>query len=222
MAIVVVAVGCGSRTDLLPSEAAERVPVDAGVNGEDGQGGEDGALPDGAPADERGPPPVPVCSGELSMCVPPDAGIVWTGASVIKCQPEQYVGPWTLVLERQSGMTWQRVQTQVVEEPGFGATFYDSSGPPTKLTYRVCALANSMTPLCGAAFTTQGPPNCACEPTTCWLNTACNTQIDNFNAAASTRAGHARTACLATNTTRAARRASGPTAGAAASARRRK
>jgi hypothetical protein len=175
--LVVVVVGCGSRSDLLQGRYGEVVrPGDAGV---DGGEGEDGALPDGAPVDERGPTPVPVCTGELSMCVRPDGGVFKTGAAVIQCQPEMYVGPWTLVLERLSGANWLMVQTQVVEEPGFGATFYDSSGPPTYLTYRVCALANSTTALCGAPFTTFGPPNCACEPTTCWLNTACNTEIDN-------------------------------------------
>jgi hypothetical protein len=174
--LVCVAVGCGSRSDLLQGRyGLEKGPVDAGVDGE----GDDGALPDGAPADERGPTPVPVCSGQLSMCMAPDAGIVRTGAAVITCQPEEYVGPWNLVLERLIGTNWQMVQMQVVEEPGFGATFYDSSGPPTVLTYRVCALANSTTALCGASFTTQGPPNCRCEATTCWLNTACDTEIDN-------------------------------------------
>lgn len=173
-AFVVVATACGGRLLSLSSgESSDAGPADASVDGEDG------ATPDGAPADERGPVPVPVCSGQLSMCRPPDAGVVWTGASVVQCQPEEYVGPWTLVLERLSGSTWQAVQTKVVEEPGFGATFYDSSGPPTLLTYRVCALAANMTALCGGSFTTQGPPNCACEPTTCYLNTACNTEIDN-------------------------------------------
>ncbi len=152
VAIGAVAVGCGSRTDLLQSEYRRgEGPVDAGVDGDDG------ALPDGSSAYCRGTSTVPVCTGQLSTCLKPDAGIVQTGASVIQCQPEEYVGPWTLVLERQSGANWQMVQTQVVEEPGFGATFYDSSGPPTVLTYRVCALANSTTALCGAPFSTQGP-----------------------------------------------------------------
>jgi hypothetical protein len=167
--LVVVAIGCGGRLAPLPGEGGDDASVD----------GDDGALPDGAPVDERGPTPVPVCSGQLSKCLAPDAGIVQTGASVIQCQPEEYVGPWTLVLQRLSGANWQTLQTKVVEEPGFGATFYDSTGPPTLLTYRVCALANSTTALCGTAFITQGPPNCRCEPTTCSLNTACNTEIDD-------------------------------------------
>lgn len=179
VALVALAVGCGSRTDLLPKGYGHghgaQEPADAGADGDDGA-----VLPDGAPpGDERGPVPVPVCTGALSTCLKPDAGVVSTGASVIQCQPEEYVGPWTLVLERRIGANWQKVQTQVVEEPGFGATFYDTSGPPTLLTYRVCALANSATALCGASFTTQPPAHCGCEPTTCWLNTACNTEIDN-------------------------------------------
>lgn len=176
VAVGAVVVGCGSRTDLLPSSSAERVPGDAGVEGD---AGEDGALSDGWPTDERGPVPVPVCTGQLPQCLPPDAGIAFKGASVITCQGEEYVGPWTLVLERLTGTNWQMVQMQVVEEPGFGATFYDSSGPPTVNTYRVCALANNATALCGAPFSTQGPPNCRCEPTSCYLTTSCNTVIDN-------------------------------------------
>lgn len=173
---VIVAFACGGRTTLLPYERGglESSPMDASADGQDG------ALPDGAPTDERGPTPVPVCTGELSQCVQADAGFGMFGASVIQCQPEEYEGPWTLVLQRLSGASWRTLQTQVVQEPGFGATFYDSSGPPTVLTYRVCAVANSTTALCGNAFTTQGPPDCACLPTTCALNTACNTDIDNL------------------------------------------
>lgn len=178
VAVGLVVVGCGSRTDLLQrASSRERVP-DGGVEGE---GGEDGALPDGMlPGDERGPTPVPVCTGQLSQCLPPDAGAgAYTGAAVIKCQPEEYQGPWTLVLERLSGANWRMVQTQVVQEPGFGATFYDTSGPPTVSTYRVCAIADNATALCDTPFSTQGPPNCLCEPTTCYLNTACDIVIDN-------------------------------------------
>jgi hypothetical protein len=171
--VVVVAIGCGGRSTLLPYENGHAGPVDASADGDDG------ALPGDAAFHRCSPTLVPVCSGQLSQCLEPDAGVVQHGASVIQCQPEECLGPWTLVLERLIGTTWQMVQTQVVEEPGFGANFYDTSGPPTLLTYRVCALANSTTAVCGAQFTTQGPPDCRCEPTTCLLETACHTEIDN-------------------------------------------
>jgi hypothetical protein len=170
--VVVATAGCGGRTALLTDDETGG-PVDGSADGDDG------ALPDGAPTDERGPTPVPVCSGRLSQCLAPDAGIVSFGAAIIQCDPEEYVGPWTLVLERLIGNNWQMVQTQVVEEPGFGATFYDSSGPPTVLTYRVCAIANSTTALCGTSFVTQGPPDCTCLPTSCALNTACNVMFED-------------------------------------------
>jgi len=173
-ALVLVATGCGGRSVLID----EAVEVDGSAGGDDASLA-DGALPDGAPTDGRGPTPVPVCDGRLSQCLQPDVGIVQFGAAVIQCQGEEYVGPWTLVLERLVGTNWQMIQQQVVLEPGFGATFYDSSGPPTVLTYRVCAIADDTTALCGAAFTTQGPPDCVCAATTCELNTACNAYIDN-------------------------------------------
>ena len=73
-------------------------PADGSVEGgEGGDGGDDGASGD------AGPPPVPVCSGALPTCLPPDAGVVWHGSSVISCQPEQYVGLLAMVLERQVG-----------------------------------------------------------------------------------------------------------------------
>jgi hypothetical protein len=113
------------------------------------------------------------------MCLAPEAGLRWTGAAVVECQPENYVGPWNLILERKISGTFEVVQRQAVQEPGFGATFYDTSGPPAQLTYRVCALVDSTTAECGTPFTTQGPSNCACEPTSCYLQTACNTTIDD-------------------------------------------
>ncbi len=152
--------------------------MDSGAEdaGADGDGGN---LPEGAPTDERGPPPVPTCVGENAMCLPPDAGVVWTGASVIKCQPENYVGPWTLLLERLIAGNFQVVQRQVVQEPGFGWTFYDTSGPPAELTYQVCVVVDSMTSECGQPFKTGGPSNCACEPTTCELQKQCMVKLDD-------------------------------------------
>lgn len=182
-ALVFAAAGCGGK--LLPDpdardDGGDRSLLDASTSPDATQdGGQDGGLPDGPPTDERGPPPVPECMGNNSMCVPPEAGVVWTGAAVIKCQPEQYVGPWTLVLERLIGTTYQVVQKQVVQEPGFGATFEDTTSPPSRITYRVCSVENDTTALCGEPFTTDGPVGCACEPTSCYLQSACNTTIDD-------------------------------------------
>ncbi len=179
-AIAVVVAGCGGRLAPLPGQRDGGGGVGTDSGSEEDAGVDGGSsVPDGQPTDERGPPPVPVCTGQNSMCLPPEAGIVWTGAAVIQCQPEQYVGPWTLVLERLIGSTYQAIQKQVVQEPGFGWTFYDSSGPPARLTYRVCVIVDAATAECGAPFTTQGPSHCSCEPTSCYLQTACNTTIDN-------------------------------------------
>jgi hypothetical protein len=178
-ALGIVVGGCGGKLLPLPvQQDGGGVGTDSGSI-EDASVDGDGSRPDGPPTDERGPPPVPVCTGQNSMCIPPEAGLSWTGVAVIQCQGEQYVGPWTLVLERLIGTTYQVVQKQVVQEPGFGWTFYDSSGPPARLTYKVCVVLSDGTAECGAPFTTQGPSNCACEPTSCYLQTACNTKIDN-------------------------------------------
>jgi hypothetical protein len=171
---------CGGRLAPLPGHGdgggedsgAMDARADAGADA-------DGSLPDGAPTDERGPPPVPVCAGENAACIPPDAGIVWRGASVIKCQGEDYVGPWTLILERLIGPNYQVVQKAVVQEPGFGWTFTDMSAPPAELTYRVCVVLDSMTAECGPPLMTGGPSNCSCEPTNCDLMQACNVAIED-------------------------------------------
>jgi hypothetical protein len=182
-AIALAVASCGGRLAPLPGQGdGGGVGADSGSEEDasvDGESGRPDGSPDGPPTDERGPPPVPVCTGENSMCLPPDAGIVWTAAAVIKCQPEYYVGPWTLILERLTGTTYQVIQKQVVQEPGFGWTFYDSSGPPAQLTYRVCVLVDPTTAECGTPFTTAGPTDCNCEPTSCYLQTACNTTIDD-------------------------------------------
>jgi hypothetical protein len=150
---------------------------DGGVSSEDAS--TDGVTFDGLPGDERGPAPLPVCNGVNSQCLAPDAGVVWTGAAVITCQPEEYVGPWTLYLERQIGSSFKVVQTKIVQEPGFGATFYDTTGPRARLTYRVCVVDGATSARCGDSFTTSGPPNCACEPTSCYLLSACNTTVSD-------------------------------------------
>lgn len=176
VALLLAVTACGGKLAPVPGQR------DGGGNDsgyEDASVDGDSSLPDGAPTDERGPPPVPVCTGENAMCLPPDAGIVWKGASVIKCQGENYVGPWTLLLERLIAGSFQVVQKQIVEEPGFGWTFYDTSGPPAQLTYRVCVVVDSMTAECGAPVTTGGPTNCACEPTSCYDQKACNEVIDD-------------------------------------------
>lgn len=170
-AVLLLAIGCGGRLLPLSEQDGGRTGVP------DADGGNDGGAPEGQSVCE--PPPVPVCTGDNFMCLPPDAGIVWTGAAVIKCQGVECIGPWTLVLERLIGSTWELVQKQVLQEPGFGYTFYDTSGPPARLTYRVCAVDKSGIAQCGAPFTTQGPSSCACEPTSCWLQTACLTKIDD-------------------------------------------
>jgi hypothetical protein len=167
---------CGGRLAPLPEQQDGGVrdsgSEDASVDG-------DSSMPDGAPTDERGPPPVPVCTGEDSMCIPPDAGIVWLGASIIKCQPENYVGPWTLLLELLIGTNYQVVQRQVVQEPGFGWTFYDTSDRAAQLTFRVCVVVNSTTAECGPPLKTGGPEDCVCEPTNCELEKACNVSLDD-------------------------------------------
>jgi hypothetical protein len=174
--VLLSATGCGART--LPLTGGEggvgsTNPEDASTDG----GSEDAA------ADRGGPPPVPVCSAK-AQCVPPgDAGLSytgggWTGGAVILCQPEPYAGPWTLLLERLVGTTYQLVQRQVVQEPGFGASFYDRSGSTTPHTYRVCLVEND-TATCGSSFLSAATPYCPCEPTSCYLQVACNTTIDD-------------------------------------------
>jgi hypothetical protein len=102
---------------------------------------------------------------------------VWTGVAVIHCQPAQYQGPWTLLLERLIGTSYELIEKRVVQYPVWGVNFYDPSGPHVELTYRVCVLENNNTVRCGRSFGTQGPPVCHCEPTSCYLQAACNSTI---------------------------------------------
>ena len=171
-ALLLLATGCGGLL----------APIGSG-EGDGGTSPEDASSPDAPadvmPGDERGLAPVPVCTGKLSQCLAPEAGVTWTGAAVITCQPEEYVGPWTLVLERQVNNNFLMVQTQVVQEPGFGATFYDTTAPPRYVTYRVCVEDTATTGRCGNSFTTYGTPGCGCEPTSCGLLGVCNTTADD-------------------------------------------
>jgi hypothetical protein len=173
-ALLLAATACGGHTVALAEGGSEL----ADASTEDGGGAAD-AEPDGEGPDQRGPPPVPVCTGEPSVCRPPDAGVVWTGVAVVQCQPVQYKGPWTLLLERLIGGNYQVIEKRVVQYPWVGQTFRDPSGPPTVLTYRVCALENNNTVRCGSSFRTQGPPHCNCQPTSCYLQAACNSMIDD-------------------------------------------
>jgi hypothetical protein len=173
-ASLLAATACGGRLAPLPGQrdgGGATGPEDGSVDG-----GSDGSSPDG---DAEGPPPIPTCSGANSQCLPPDAGIVWHGAAVIQCQPEQYPGPWTVILERQTGSAFQPIQKLVVY-PGENVTFDDPNAPPSQHSYRVCSLTNDANTLCGDSFTTEPAPNCGCEPTSCWLNGACNTTIDDY------------------------------------------
>ncbi len=153
--------------------------ADAGTDGTSGvDASVDGDVSDGGASDDRGPGPIPVCTGGLSMCLPPDSGLTWTGSSVITCQPEEYPGPWTLLLERKINGNFTPVQVKVVQEPGFGVTLYDPTGQPALQTYRVC-VDDDWGVRCGNAFTTQGPPNCLCNAFDCNALQACNSTVDN-------------------------------------------
>ena len=162
--------GCGGRVVLDGgSSGVGGGSPDAGPAADAGDGGDSDA------ADAR--PPVPSCTGSDSECVMDSAGN-WSGASVITCDPVYFVGPWNLLLERSILSQFQVVQTEAVQEPGFGWTFYDGTGPPTKLTYRVCVV-DAIGTRCDAPFTTAGPVDCLCEPFTCESLLSCNTVIDD-------------------------------------------
>jgi hypothetical protein len=173
--LAIIAVGCGARTLLHAppiEDAGAASTLDAGIVGD--------ASADGLDQDASSGPltqaPVPSCMGMNSQCVQSDAGNYWVGASVITCDGVYFVGPWTLLLERKVYNAFHVVQTQVVMEPGFGATFLDTSGPPAQLTYRVCVV-DDMGTRCGTSFTTYGPVQCACEPLSCAALQACNAMV---------------------------------------------
>jgi hypothetical protein len=145
-------------------------PSDGGSNVDAGDAGAD--APDG-----RGPAPVPNCTG-TTTCL--QDGYIITGAVTVTCDPVDFVGPWDLLLERLVTTDYRVVQTQVVDTPGFGATFNDTSAPPVaKLTYRVCTIDDDGT-RCGTPFVTLSAPICAkCAPFTCDNLKACNTTVSN-------------------------------------------
>jgi hypothetical protein len=167
-----VVIACGART-LLDTHPDGGVisSMDAGATGD---AAVDGSGQDGGPLTQA---PVPSCTGMNSQCIQSDAG-KWVGASVITCDGVYFVGPWTLLLERKIYNTFQVIQTQVVMEPGFGAKFLDTTGPPAQLSYRVCVV-DDMGTRCDTPFTTYGPVQCACEPSTCASLQACDTVIDD-------------------------------------------
>jgi hypothetical protein len=174
--LVATAAGCGARDALVVPPGANgggptQVP-DAGTRADANDAGDTGVV--GVP---DGRAPIPECMGENSACVMSDAGDIF-GASIIKCDGVNFVGPWNLLLERLIGTQYQVVQQVVVMEPGFGATIEDNTGPPQQLTYRVCAM-DSQGPECGTPFTTFGPVDCKCLPFDCKLRQACNKKIDD-------------------------------------------
>jgi hypothetical protein len=168
-------VGCGGRVVVDgTSGGMGGAASDAGAAMD---AGADSDAADAADAADAPVPPVPICAGSSSECVE-DAGF-WYGASLITCNPVYFVGPWNLLLEREAGTQFEVVQSQAVQEPGFGYTFYDLSGTPgLEYTYRVCVVDDAGT-RCDAPFMTNGPVDCNCPPLTCEFFQACNTKIDN-------------------------------------------
>lgn len=174
--IGIAAVGCGARSVLeAPSSSnggSSGSSANAGGPADAGDAGDAGPI-DGSDAQA----PVPTCSGALSQCIEGSNGM-WTGAAVIHCDGVYFVGPWTLVLERSVGNDFHVVQVQAVQEPGFGATFDDMTGPPVELTYRVC-VADAQGVRCGAPFNTYGPVDCKCRPETCDILRTCHMKVDD-------------------------------------------
>jgi hypothetical protein len=170
--LAVFACGCG-RTPIDAQSADLSTPEEGGHADDGGSPGDAGQT-----SDALGRAPLPVCAAGLPTCVPPDAGLVWTGAAVVACQPADYAGPETLLLERGVGIDFQVVQARSLQSAEFGATFYDETAGLMPLTYRVCVQDNDGV-RCGAPFTSLGAPHCGCEPTNCWLLQACNSTIDD-------------------------------------------
>jgi hypothetical protein len=143
----------------------------------------DGAFPDGAWRDAnngRGPAPIPVCHGGLSMCIPnPDAaGVQWIGAAIIKCDGPQFQGPWVLSLQRQIVNAWRVVQVVAIDKPGFGVEFDDTKAPYSQLVYRVCVI-DDLGERCADPIDVMPAPNCGCVPLTCDEIQACNVTTRN-------------------------------------------
>jgi hypothetical protein len=149
-------------------------PSDGGPGAGDGQASGEGGDGDGGGGDGgnggRGIAPTPNCTGE-STCLPSGPG--YTGGVAVTCDPVSFVGPWTLLLERQVGANFQTVEVKDFDKPGFGATLEDTNAPQvTVLTYRVCTTDDFGT-RCAAPFTTRRPPSCKCVPFTCETLNVC-------------------------------------------------
>jgi hypothetical protein len=158
--------GCGGRSWL------EDHPSGTGT----GTGGAGGAV--GYGGLPPGKAPTPHCKGKNSQCIVPDGGGPVMGAASIVCDPEPIKGPWNLLLERKILNQFQVVQVQAVEEPGFGAKFLDTSGPPAELTYRVC-VTDGYGERCSDPFQTYGAVDCVCLPSTCGVLVACDVSTNN-------------------------------------------
>jgi hypothetical protein len=143
-----------------------------------GAGGEGGGSGAGGTSADAGRPiaPTPNCTGEGSDCIYVNA--IPVGAAEITCEGVYFVGAWNLILQRQVNGNFVTVQTQVVQEPGFGANFYDTSGPPVEVTYRVCVVDGYGT-RCGAPFMNLGPVDCKCIPLTCETQLTCDYVMDD-------------------------------------------
>jgi hypothetical protein len=102
---------------------------------------------------------VPVCTGENSMCIAPEAGIRWTGAAVVHCQGEQYVGPWNLILERQIGGSFhlQTACDTTIDDQCMGTLVCGacSNGTPCNPQNNTC---------CPMGFMSDGWGGCVCAP----------------------------------------------------------
>ena len=161
------ALGCGGKVEIEAHSSAN------GGSSADASNTSDTSL---AHADS-GPAPVPVCKGKLAQCVLNDAGHT-AGEAIVYCDPVDWTGAWTLLLEREINGQFVVVQVTTSPEPGFAVVFHDSSGPPAWLTYRVCATDDQGT-RCADPSTTNGPPNCGCVPYDCDLLQACNKTASN-------------------------------------------
>jgi hypothetical protein len=121
--------------------------------------------------------PTPVCTGTYSECIEGSTPVA-VGSATVNCAPGDWVGPWTLVLEREDSGQYVIDQVQVVQTPGFGTTFHDTAAPMAEVTLRVC-VQDKFGTRCGAPFMTYGSVMCGCEATTCGAGGLCNTQISD-------------------------------------------
>ena len=128
--------------------------------------------------DGRGPAPVPSCVGQLSQCVHADGG-GFVGAVAVTCAAVYFVGPWNLLLEREtSAGQFTVIEKRAVLEPGFPTAFEDPTAQGLLLTYRVCVV-DELGTRCGDPFVTTGPPDCVCKRLSCVEVHLCNTTFEN-------------------------------------------